>query len=286
MNRIIALTALGLMVGGCANAPLDRAGSLSSYDSLTPSNGVLTHSLVKVAKDDVLTAKTVRIVPTAFSEAATATPLSVKQRNLITNAVDRSLCDGLADRFQIVASAAQADLTIHAVVTHIVPTNASMAGASKVASLAPSFLFPSVPVPVPRIPIGLGSLSLEAEARDPSGGQKAAMIWGRGANSFTSSPRVSADGDAYDLAAAFGADFSKLLVKGDTPFGKMPSLPSARAIGRAFGKGRPPACAVFGKSPGVVGMIGDKVGLPPAWTDKGAAAASSRTDQAVAPVTD
>lgn len=71
--------------------------------------------------------------------------------------------------------------------------------------MAPSILLPSVLVPVPRIPIGLGSLSVEAEARDPRGNQNAAMVWGRGADSFTSAARVSSDGDAYDLATEFGA---------------------------------------------------------------------------------
>jgi hypothetical protein len=33
-----------------------------------------------------------------------------------------------------------------------------------------------------------------------------------------------------------------------------------------------PACEAFGRSPGLVGLIGEGVGLPPDWTDKGAAA--------------
>jgi hypothetical protein len=61
-----------------------------------------------------------------------------------------------------------------------------------------------VPVPVPRILIGLGSLSLEAEARDPLGDQKTAMIWGRGANALVESGRGAQEGDAYDLVGAFG----------------------------------------------------------------------------------
>ncbi|TIW15818.1 MAG: DUF3313 domain-containing protein, partial [Mesorhizobium sp.] len=39
-----------------------------------------------------------------------------------------------------------------------------------------------------------------------------------------------------------------------------------------FGGGpKYPACKAFGKSPGLVGFLGDRMGLPPAWTDKGAA---------------
>jgi hypothetical protein len=266
---LVALTA-----AGCANAPLDRAGSLQAYDDLTPSDGLVTRTLLKVAKDDVLAAKTVRIVPTTFSDAAGTVPFTPAQRSLVANAADRSLCAGLAERFQVVGPAEAADLSVHAVVTHVAPTDPVAVGFSKGASVAKTVLLPGVPVPVPRIPIGLGSLSLEAEARDIKGQQKAAMIWGRAANALDPG-RVAEEGDAYTLAVAFGDDFSKLLVKGETPFGKLPALPSIEKLGAQLG-GAPkyPACEAFGRSPGLVGMLGDGIGLPPDWTDKGAVAKS------------
>ena len=52
---------LSLMAAGCATAPLERSGSLASYDNLTPSDGVLTKSQVRIDKADVLAAKTARI---------------------------------------------------------------------------------------------------------------------------------------------------------------------------------------------------------------------------------
>ena len=267
---LVALTA-----AGCAVAPLDRAGSLQAYDDLTPSDGLVTRTLLKVAKDDVLAAKTVRIIPTTFSDAAGNGPFTPAERSLVANAADRALCAGLAERFQVVASSEAADLSVHAVVTHVAATDPVAVGFSKGASVAKTVLLPGVPVPVPRIPIGLGSLSLEAEARDVQGRQKAAMIWGRAANALTDSGRVAENGDAYTLAAAFGDDFSKLLVKGETPFGKLPALPSIDKLGAQLG-GAPkyPACEAFGRSPGLVGMLGDGIGLPPDWTDKGAAAHS------------
>jgi hypothetical protein len=267
---LVALTA-----AGCAVAPLDRAGSLQAYDDLTPSDGLVTRTLLKVAKDDVLAAKTVKIIPTTFSDAAGSGPFTPAQRSLVANAADRALCAGLAERFQVVGPAEPADLSVHAVVTHVAATDPIAVGFSKGASVAKTVLLPGVPVPVPRIPIGLGSLSLEAEARDVKGQQKAAMIWGRAANALTDSGRVAENGDAYTLAVAFGDDFSKLLVKGETPFGKLPSLPSIEKLGASLG-GAPkyPACEAFGRSPGLVGMLGDGIGLPPDWTDKGAAAHS------------
>lgn len=264
---------LSTLAVGCASAPLDQVGSLQSYDELKPSDGLLARSLMRVSKDDVLAAKTVRIIPTGFSQpAAGKSTLTPAQRGLITNAVDRALCSGLSQRFQVVALTEPADLTVHAMVTHVAPTNALAAGVSKVASTAVSVALPDMRIPVPRLPIGLGSLSLEAEAIGDNGKQAAAMIWGRGANALLDSGRVAREGDAYDLAAKFGHDFSKLLVSGNTPFGTLPSLPT-RAELRAMVGGGPkyPACKAFGKSPGLVGFVGDRMGLPPAWTDKGAA---------------
>ena len=79
----------------------------------------------------------------------------------------------------------------------------------------------------------------------------------------------------YDGPVSRAVAFEKLLVKGETPFGKLPSLPSIEKLGASLG-GAPkyPACEAFGRSPGLVGMLGDGIGLPPDWTDKGAAAHS------------
>ena len=99
------------------------------------------------------------------------------------------------------------------------------------------------------------------------------MIWARGANSFTNSPTVSAAGDAYDLAGSFADDYSQLLITGASPFGKAPSLPSFEKIEASLG-GKPKyaACEAFGRGPGVVGMVAERLGLPPEWYDKGAPA--------------
>jgi hypothetical protein len=258
------------LLSGCATAPLDGAGSLRAYADLKPSDGLVTRSLLKVSREDVLAAKTVRIVPTAFPDPERRAPLTATQRSLVTNAADRALCSGLSERFRVVSASEPADLTVHAVITDVTPTNTVAVALSKGASVAKTVLLPGVPVPVPRIPIGLGSLSLEAEATDDRGNQKAAMIWGRGATAFDPG-RVAEEGDAYDLAASFGDDFSKMLVTGKTPFGGLPSPPSANALMAALG-GAPkyPACEAFGRSPGLVGLVGDGIGLPPGWTDKGA----------------
>ncbi|MBM7044952.1 DUF3313 domain-containing protein [Rhizobium lusitanum] len=269
--NIVTIALLMSLLAGCAAAPLDRAGSLRSYDGLTRSNGLVAHSLLKVSKDDVLAAKTVKIIPTAFSMQAESASFTPAQRSLVTNAVDRALCSGLSERFVVVGLSEPADLTVRALVTQVKATNATAVGVSKVASVGTSVLLPGVPVPIPRIPIGMGSLSLEAEALDRQGVPKAAMIWGRGANAFLDSGTVAKEGDAYSLAAKFGGDFSKLLVKGRTPFGTMPSMLSKAKLNALVGRApKYEACKAFGKSPGVAGFIGQRMGLPPKWTDKAA----------------
>jgi hypothetical protein len=256
---------------GCAMAPLDEGGSLVSYSDLTQADGLLAKSKLRISKDDVLAAKTVRIVPTVFAAAASHDTISEDQRKLVANAVDRSLCAGLSERFQVVDAAETADLTVHAVVTNMAATNETAVAATKIASVAKSFLLPGIPVPTPRLPIGLGSLSMEAEARGPGGGQEAAMVWGRGANFLSGSARISSSGDAYELASAFGDDFSKLLVTGENPFKNLSGPPSMERLqSLAGGAPKYPACAVFGREQGVGGLLSGAVGLPPEWTDKGA----------------
>lgn len=265
----LAITGL---LAACATAPLEQAGSLRSYNDLKPSNGLVTRSLLKLNKEDVLAAKTVKIIPTEFASTTSRIPFTATQRKLVINAVDRSLCASLSQRFEVVNGSEPADLTIQTVITHAVPTDVAAVGVSKGASIAKSILLPGVPVPIPRVPIGLGSLSLEAEARSDTGEQKAAMVWARGASALLGgSGRMSEEGDAYTLAAAFGEDFSKMLVTGSTPFGGTPSLPPIESLGPLLGGAHKyPACEAFGRFPGLVGMVGDQMALPPEWTDKGA----------------
>src|SRR5262245_2264185 len=161
-------TVLIVLLSACASAPITRSGSLSSYDNLQPSDGLLAKSMVRVSKDDILAAKTVRIIPTVFSQAASPT-LSPQQRALVANAVSRSLCAGLSGRIEVVGLDEPADLTVRVLVTQAAPTDEVAAGVSRVASIVPGALGVKGPVPVPRLPIGLGSLTLEAEAQDQAG---------------------------------------------------------------------------------------------------------------------
>jgi hypothetical protein len=280
--RSCLLLSLLPLVTACASVPLQETGSLSSYERLQPADSKFNgrKSRVHVDKDAALAAKTVRIIPTSFSGAAASAKLSIGDRRLVANAVDRSVCIGLSDRFHIVSPTQAADLTVHVTIANIVPTDEVAAATTKVLDISKTVLTStgvvetSVPIPSVRVPIGLGGIALEAEAIDPRGRQAAAMLWAKGASSlFGNNTRVSPVGDAYELASSFSDDFSELLVTGEDPFRfKLPSLPYMHRLKSKFG-GAPKedACDAFGRS-GVTDMVAGKFGFPPEWTDDGARA--------------
>jgi len=271
VTRMAAALAVAALLSSCAKAVLEEGGSLTSYTDLTPSDGVLAKSKLKVRENQVLAARTVRIIPATFGNKARIEGITDEQRKLVANAIDRSLCAGLSERFTVVATD-DADLTVRSLVTQMTPTDETAVGVSKVATVAKTVLLPGVPVPTPRIPIGLGSLSVEAEAIGRDGVQEAAMVWGRGANALSGSARVSEAGDAYELASAFGDDFAQMLITGKSPFGTLAKPPSMDRIQSwAGGKPKYVACEAFGREPGLVGVISGVVGAPPEWNDKGAA---------------
>ncbi|CCE95773.1 DUF3313 domain-containing protein [Sinorhizobium fredii] len=258
-----------LTVSSCANVPLHQGATLGSYAGMTASGGTLTKAKLRVDPAPVLAAQTVRIVPTS-AQIGSGTAFDPKDLALVTNTIDRALCTGLSDRFKVVAPNQPADLVVRATVTDIVATNRAAAATSTVASLGVAAM---LPVPVPRLPIGLGGLSVEAEAVGQDGSQKAAMVWSRGANMLTTRARMSTIGDAYSLSSAFGTDFSRMLVTGRDPFKGMMAMPSMQKMKTSLG-GDPKydACRAFGSAPGIKGVVAGQFGLPPGWTDKGASA--------------
>jgi hypothetical protein len=72
-----------------------------------------------------------------------------------------------------------------------------------------------------------------------------------------------------------------MLVTGETPFGKAPKLPSIQRIGAALG-GKHAACEAFGRDPGLIGMVANRLGAPPEWVDKGAVAQDAATNTQMA----
>lgn len=255
-----------LLSSGCTSVPLTDGAALTSASQLEPAKGRFTKTRTFIDAKSLAAARTVAIIPTTFSSAASSRIKDPKDRALVANALDRAVCVALSDKYQIVAAGQPADLTFRAVVAGVVPTNKAAAGVAAAVTLGSSF---ALPVAVPRIPIGLGGLAVEAEAVDSTGTPRAAVLWSKGANSFTSSPRVSEVGDAYGLAANFGNYFADVLSSGKAPKAIDLSLPSGHRIRSALG-GKPKyaACDAFGRAPGIVGALATQIGAPPEWTDK------------------
>ncbi len=268
----LVIVSVGIGLSGCAEVPLERSNTLSSYEKLEPSNGFFTQSRVRVDFESVKSAKTAKLVPIVFSQSAKLVALPPEQQELIANATNRALCNSLSRRFQMVAFDQPADITVTGKITNVLVTGKTAAAASQVAAIAGSILIP-VPVPTPRLPIGLGGLGAEAEAHNAQGKQVAAMIWARGANAITDKARVSSAGDAYDLAPSFANDFVELLTYGkDKTFrdkinANLPGVDDL--VYKVNGTATSPICTVYGNGSGLIGLVGGNFGVPPEWTDNG-----------------
>lgn len=251
---------------GCTSVPIKRAGTLGSYEKLSPPKGTLTKKQTYMDSQRLSQVKTVKILPTSFSFSAASKIGSDTDRLLVKNALDRALCVALSDRYEMVSADKPADLTVHSTVADIVPTNKAVAGVATVVSVGSGL---ALPVSIPRLPFGLGGLAVEAEAVDSAGIQSAAILWARGANSIQNKPRVSQVGDAYGLATKFASDFSRILIKGKESKGLDVSLPSGQRV-RSWLGGKPKyaACDTFGRNAGMMGVIASKFGAPPQWVDK------------------
>ncbi len=279
--RNISGIAVLVTLGGCGTVLLNETGSLTRYDRLVASDEVATRAKLYIDKAALGSVRTVRIIPTAFSAEIAGPEVNDVERRLVANAADRALCYELSLRYDVV-STKKADLTVRAAVTRVGLTGlpaaggtiAASAGVSIASQLGVGFATTVGRVPIPRIPIGLGNLTIEAEALDRHHEQRAAMVWGGAVNSFTSQPRFSPISDAYDLAGEFGQDWGGYLATGIDPFKAPNAIPSYDRI-RITTLGEAPLdpdCEAFGRAPGIDGIAADYIGLPPEWTDKGPAA--------------
>ena len=271
--RTMCLFLLPICIVGCASSQLTQSGNLKSYSHLKPSDGILTKTRQWIDRKAVRAARTVQIEPTRVTRAVYKSGLTGEQLGLVANALDRRLCSGLSKRFKIVGPKQSADLRVAAIITDLKATDVLSATASKAVNVGGTMarLATGVPVPVPRLPFGLGSLSVEGVALTPNGEQATVMTWAQGADVMTVNARISKDGDAYALAKEFAIDFSKLLVTGTDPMqASLSDLPMLQGISEFFGgKPKHSACDKFGRRNGLGNAVGGVLGLPPSWTDSG-----------------
>jgi hypothetical protein len=190
----------------CSSAPkVANKNFLSSYDKIKSHKEKSNYSDQRyVDKEAIKKARTINLGNTTYQNVALPEGIDVKQIALVANAVDREVCSSLSAYFEIVDEQQTADLNLRSSLTGIRSTNKAAAVVSSVVGqVAPVWVRP---------PAGMGALAGEAEFLDSAQQQKAAMVWSRGANSFTEDESISSIGDAYQLAERFANDLVKLIV--------------------------------------------------------------------------
>jgi hypothetical protein len=241
-----------------AEAPVP-SGVLSSYVGLSPSHTIQTRALWRGDPNASARARTARIARVKIAPGA-GDRVTTGQDALIANELARTLCARLSGRFKMAPSTAPADLTVRVTITRIRPTNTMAATASLGARVVARVIGSPV---APRVPIGLGGLSAEAETLDRAGVQRAALVWSRDANDLLTGARASHIGDAYQLAAAFANDMARLTITGRDPLREITAPHVLR-------KTPQPACAVYGRGERS-GYLDGMFGLAPEATDHGRA---------------
>ena len=129
LSRLALAATLLAGLTGCGNVVLTDGDALSRRDQFVASDAVASESKLFIDPTVPQTVRTVRIVPTAFTEAVSGPGLTPVERRLIANAADRALCYDLSLRYDIVSSG-RADLTVRSVVTRVDLTNVPASGAT------------------------------------------------------------------------------------------------------------------------------------------------------------
>lgn len=257
MRRSWAAWSCFLLLSACASVSTEPSGGLGAYGpsgGLADGKGLRAKGKLWVDHDALMAARTLRIQPIELSAEAAAA-ITPEQREIVRSAVGRSLCKQLGKRFEIAPADAPADLAVHVVVSKLGLTDPRASATSMVVGVVSPI----------RVPVGLGSLTVEGEARDMDGKQKAVLVWARGADIFTTGARVSSVGDAYQMAGAFSDDFARLLSRGEDPFRRRRLR---EHDGRPDRKPVEGECDAYGHAPGVRGALVDRLGLPPEWADR------------------
>ena len=258
---VAIVVGLAAPLAWAVDAPVP-SGVLSSYAGLAPAHTIQARALWSGDPAALTQARTARIDPVKIAPGA-ADRITTEQGTLIANELARTLCARLSGHFRMVSFLTPADLTVRATITRIRPTNTMAATASLGARVVARVVGSPI---APRVPIGLGGFSGEAEALDRAGVQRAALVWTRDANALLTGARASHIGDAYQLSAAFANDMARLTITGANPLREVTAPHVARKKPQA-------ACAVYGSGE-TSGYVNGMFGMAPEATDHGPEAPS------------
>ena len=213
------LCVFSMLLNACASVPKPTGSTLLSdkpLELITEQQGRLVSRFVD---GKLLAGLTGYALPDAKLILPEDTKnISQAQLDLISNALNRSMCNRLGQYLTAQTSPRDLDLRIDFALTGITATSRT---ASSVSSVAGFF----VPGPF-RIPVGMGAIALDAKAT--SNQQTAAfMRWAKGANPVFNSGKVSTIADAYELVETFSREYSELLLVGANKVKIHAKLPQA-----------------------------------------------------------
>lgn len=254
--RVLGSVAVTLLLQACASAPrVERSEPMLPLEWSKDDDAT---QIRRMADREALAGiETVGLPTVEWTPNAIDPGVAKSQSVLVVNRAARDICHGLAPYFRLTEESA--DATVHLRVLAIQPTSAGAAGLSEVVGFF-------VPGPF-RIPAGLGGLAIDGELLR-TGRPVVLLEWSQGANPLTEGARISAIGDAYQLAGDFADDFVDAVV-----------APGAgedhrrRRLDKDFVEANKAICRKqFGKANLAVAGASFLIGLPPEAMDAGAPA--------------
>ena len=220
MLRILGLSSLLAILSACASAPRVESDPLAIDKPLeTVAENPDRRVSRFIDREGVAAATAFALPDIVLRLPAETAGIDDRQLDLLGNALNRSLCQRLGQYLLAEADASPEALRIEAALTGITPTSKTAAGLSAAVDVF-------VPGPF-RIPVGMGSIALDARA-SRADGTVVLMRWAKGANPLFNSAKVSTIGDAYALLDTFAKEFTYWLVQDADGNGRRPKLAEDR----------------------------------------------------------
>jgi hypothetical protein len=206
MKSLGKLSLLAVLASGCANIPKTSVNSLQTDKPLELVTEQQGRKVARYVDGQMLSGITGFALPKAqLLLPGPSEYITQDQLDIISNALNRSMCNRLGQYLTARTEPKPEDLQIEFALTGITPTSRVASGVSAAAGFF-------VPGPF-RLPIGMGAIALDAKATTNE--QTAAfMRWAKGANPVFNSGKVSTIADAYELVETFSREFAELLLEG------------------------------------------------------------------------
>lgn len=192
---------LVLLAAGCASVPRAGAGSDASAGFRTVRDQPHYQVGVRPGEAAWPAAPMFRLPDASLMDGALDDGITPAQAEVVANHAARSVCQALAPWLRWTTAEEGGRMTLQ-----LRRLTASSRGAAATSALIDTV----VPGPF-RLPAGLGALEIASRVEDASGAALLEMQWARGANPLLHRARVSAIGDAWELAPSHARDLRDAL---------------------------------------------------------------------------